>query len=75
VPGIAGVLENIMEFIVEGMTCSHCVRAISEAVQRLGGTARVDLDRRTVTVDGALDREAVARAIEEEGYQVVGERD
>lgn len=63
-----------MEFTVEGMTCGHCVRAISEAVQRLGGTARVDLARRTVAVEGELEREAVVRAIEDEGYTVVGGR-
>lgn len=64
-----------MELTVEGMTCGHCVRAITEAVQRLGGTARVDLGRRTVEVEGGLDRDAVVQAIENEGYTVVAGRD
>lgn len=64
-----------MELTVEGMTCGHCVRAISEAVQRLGGTAQVDLARRTVVVEGGPEYEAVVRAIEDEGYTVIGSRD
>ena len=63
-----------MEFTVDVMTCGHCARAITEAVQRLGGTARVDLAQRTVTVDGIADRGAVVRAIEEEGYTVADGR-
>lgn len=62
-----------MKFNVEGMTCSHCERAISTAIERLGGRAHVDLAARTVAVDGVVDEAAVRTAIEEEGYQVMGQ--
>ena len=51
-----------MKFNVEGMTCSHCERAITRAVAALGGTARVDIAAGTVEVDGVTD-EARVRAI------------
>jgi copper chaperone len=69
---LPGPGESQMKFIVEGMTCSHCERAISKAVERLGGRAQVDLSGGTVAVDGAADEAAVRAAIEEEGYQVIG---
>ncbi len=59
-----------MRFEVEGMSCGHCVRAVSEAVARLGGVAQVDLPNGQVEVSGIRDAEAVRRAIEAEGYQV-----
>ncbi len=59
---------------VRGMSCQHCVRAVEEAVQAVAAGARVavDLDRGLVTVETAdgLDRERIARAIEEAGYEV-----
>jgi copper chaperone len=62
-----------MKFTVEGMTCSHCERAISKAIERLGGRAEVDLSAGTVAVDGVADEAAVRAAIEAEGYQVAGQ--
>lgn len=61
-----------MKFHVEGMTCSHCERAISNAVARLGGHAQVDLAAGTVVVDGVSDEAAARAVIEEEGYRVTG---
>lgn len=60
-----------MNLTVQGMTCGHCVAAISRAVDALGGRAQVDLTRGTVTVEGTTDVAAVRRAIEDEGYTVV----
>lgn len=60
-----------MNLTVQGMTCGHCVAAISRAVDALGGRAQVDLTRGTVTVEGTTDVAAVRRAIEDEGYKVV----
>ena len=59
-----------MKFNVEGMTCSHCDRAITRAVTALGGTARVDIAAGTVEVDGVTDEVRVRAAIEDEGYRV-----
>jgi copper chaperone len=61
-----------MKFNVEGMTCGHCVNAITRAVERIGARADVDLAGRTVSVTGASDAAAVREAIEREGYTVTG---
>lgn len=57
---------------VEGMSCGHCVRAVTEAVQEVapGAGVQVDLDAGMVRVDGPASPEAVAHAIEDAGYRV-----
>ena len=59
-------------FNVQGMTCGHCERAVIEAVKTLDPQAEVRVDRAAgkVEVQSAQPREAVARAIAEEGYAV-----
>ena len=56
---------------VEGMSCDHCVSAITAAVQPLPGVTRVDVDLAagTVTVSGTPDRTGVTAAIEDCGYE------
>lgn len=61
-----------MKLKVEGMTCSHCERAITRAVTALGGTAYVDVGGGVVVVDGVGDLVLVQNAIEQAGYRVVG---
>jgi copper chaperone len=60
------------QFHVEGMTCQHCVRAVTRAVQQLDAQAavQVDLKAATVTVDSTQPRLRIAEAIREEGYPV-----
>ena len=57
---------------VSGMTCGHCVAAVSKAVGAVPGAGEVavDLDRGQVTVQGNPDPGAVRDAIAEEGYEV-----
>ena len=57
---------------VSGMTCGHCVSAVSRAVRAVPGTedVAVDLDRGEVAVRGNPDPGAVRAAIAEEGYAV-----
>ncbi len=62
---------------VSGMSCEHCNEAVKRAVRRVPGIGFVDADYRQNRVlieydPQATDLEAVYRAIEEEGYQVVG---
>ncbi|MED7670901.1 heavy-metal-associated domain-containing protein [Pseudomonas moraviensis subsp. stanleyae] len=59
-------------FNVQGMSCGHCVKAITQAVQALDPAAsvRVDLAAREVGVESALNEEQVIEAIREEGYEV-----
>lgn len=59
-------------FKVQGMSCGHCVRAITQAVQSLDKAAEVQVDLATgeVRVASRLAEEPVMAAIREEGYQV-----
>ncbi len=60
------------EFHVEGMTCGHCERAVTNAVHEVDASAQVQIDRtqKKVVVQSAAEREALRHAIAEEGYQV-----
>ena len=60
------------QFQVQGMTCGHCERAVTSAIQQLDPQAQVRIDRahNRVDVDSTQPREALAAAIAEEGYQV-----
>ena len=60
------------QFEVQGMTCGHCERAVTNAIQELDPQAQVRIDRaqNRVDVDSSQPREALAAAIAEEGYQV-----
>ena len=60
----------MMNFQVEGMSCEHCRSAVSAAIRKVSPQARVgvDLDSGQVAVSEAGDREAVATAIRQAGY-------
>ena len=61
-------------YAVEGMSCEHCVAAVTGEVTRIPGVSgvTVDLAANTVTVTGdPLDDAAVAAAIDEAGYAVM----
>ena len=59
-------------FTVTGMTCGHCERAVTQALQRLDPKAQVSIDRQAqrVQVSSELTRQALAQAIADEGYGV-----
>jgi copper chaperone len=70
-----GFLESdIMNqiFTVEGMTCGHCEKAVTKALLALDAQAKVVIDRaqNKVQVESEQAREALARAIADEGYRV-----
>ena len=61
---------------VEGMSCSHCEKAVKNAVGALDGvtSVNVDLAQKTVVVEydpGKVSPDSFKLAIEEEGYKVV----
>ena len=58
-------------FIVQGMSCGHCVKAITQAVQAKDPVAdvRIDLGTKTVQVQSSLPADAVVEVIKEEGYE------
>jgi copper chaperone len=59
-------------FVVEGMTCGHCEKSVTKALLVLDPLAKVLIDRTNnkVQVDSDQPREALARAISEDGYRV-----
>ncbi|MGE0498342.1 MAG: heavy-metal-associated domain-containing protein [Ramlibacter sp.] len=59
-------------FNVQGMTCGHCERAVTQAVKSVDPAAEVKVDRAAGKVDVQSDqpRDAIARAIADEGYAV-----
>ena len=63
-------------FIVHGMTCSHCVAAVTAEVSKLANVNDVDVDLAsgavTVHSEGSVDPAAFAAAIDEAGYEVSG---
>ncbi len=59
-------------FKVQGMSCGHCVRALTQALQARDPQAevQVDLDTGEVRVASHLPRAEVLQAIQAEGYAV-----
>jgi copper chaperone len=63
-------------YTVTGMTCAHCVAAVTEEVGALPGVTSVEVDlgsgALTVTSDAPVDDAAVAAAVDEAGYALAG---
>ncbi|MEU1842329.1 heavy-metal-associated domain-containing protein [Micromonospora sediminicola] len=61
---------------VRGMTCGHCVTAVSTELNALPDVTDVQIDlatgRVTVTSRSPLDADAVRAAVDEAGYDLVG---
>lgn len=63
-------------YSVSGMTCDHCVRAVTTELVLVPGVRSVDVDLAegavTVTSDGPLDLDVVREAVDEAGYSLEG---
>jgi copper ion binding protein len=62
-------------YAVSGMTCEHCVAAVTEEVGGVPGVTAVDVDLASgsVAVRGAsFTDDAISGAVAEAGYEVVG---
>lgn len=61
-------------YTVTGMTCQHCVNAVTEELSGIEGVTGVDVDltsgRVTVTSRSAVDDTSVAAAVDEAGYEL-----
>lgn len=59
-------------FTVIGMSCGHCERAVTQAVQRVDPGAQIQINRsaQEVKVNSEQPRQNLAQAITEEGYEV-----
>ena len=60
---------------VKGMTCGHCVSAVTEEITKIEGVNAVDIDlptgNVTVTSESPLGDDTVRAAVDEAGYELV----
>ena len=57
---------------IEGMTCSHCVKAVTEALAEVPGVDKVievNLEQGQAEVSGNADSAALVSAVAEAGYE------
>ena len=68
-------MSSTTTYTVAGMTCSHCVAAVTEEVTQVPGVTDVQVDLAsgalTVSSEAAVDEAAVAAAVDEAGYELV----
>ena len=64
--------ENVIA--VTGMTCSHCVNAVSAEISKIAGVSAVEVDleagKVTITADPQPDQNLLRAAVEEAGYEL-----
>ena len=67
-------LAVIATYKVLGMTCSHCVAAVTSELMAVPGVSNVDVNLETgdvvVTATRGINRETVNSAIDEAGYEL-----
>jgi copper chaperone len=57
---------------IKGMTCQHCVKAVTRALGKVPGVTAVlavDLQQARAQIEGAPDEQAVIAAVRDEGYE------
>ena len=63
-------------YAINGMTCDHCVRAVTTEVAMVPGVTGVHVDlaagTATVTADGPVADADIAAAVSEAGYELAG---
>lgn len=68
-------MSTTTTYKVQGMSCEHCVRAVSAEVGGLDGVTAVEVDLASgevaVTSEAPLDEAAVRDAVDEAGYELV----
>jgi copper chaperone len=61
------------ELKVEGMSCGHCVKSVTNSVLEVDRAAKVNVDLagQTVRVESSAGLDAIKAAISEAGYPVL----
>ena len=61
----------MLKLKVEGMTCNHCVMAVTKALKKVPGVDEVNAtpDNGEALVEGTVDHKPIVQAVEEEGYK------
>lgn len=70
--GTEGLGKMEERFHVAGMSCGHCTRSVTQAVQAVdpGAQVAVDLKSKMVVVNGAVERSRMEAAIVDAGYEI-----
>jgi len=63
-------MSNVVELIITGMTCNHCVASATKALEAVPGvdSAEVTLEPGGAVVKGDADVNALTAAVKEAGY-------
>lgn len=61
----------MIQFNIPSMSCGHCVKAVTQAVQEVDPQAKVtiDLGTKQVQVDSQADRQKIVESLVEAGYR------
>jgi copper chaperone len=64
----------MIQFNVEGMSCQHCVAAVTRAIHERDAAAQVQVDLQAgrVSVQSSQSTDALRAAIDDAGYTVTG---
>ncbi len=69
--------ENIImkkTLIIEGMSCNHCVNAVTKALKSIKGvigvSVKTDMKTAVIELNGTVTDDTIKTAVEEAGYQV-----
>lgn len=64
---------DTMKMKIDGMSCQHCVKHVTEALEEIEGLSdiKVDLESGTATASGNVDAQIIKNAIEEAGYNLI----
>ena len=70
-------MSTTSTYSVAGMTCNHCVKAVTDELSALDGVTSVEValaddgpSAVTVTSEQPLEESAVAAAVDEAGYEL-----
>ena len=60
----------MIEFLVNDMTCGHCMNVITKALKDIDASAYINIDiaAHTVRVESTLPAEELAQAMRDAGY-------
>jgi len=74
-------MTTTTDYLVNGMTCGHCVSSVTEELSELAGVENVAVDLNAggtstvhITSETPLDADAVRAAVEEAGYSLAPTR-
>ncbi len=71
-PELGGEMTN-KTFLIEGMTCNHCVANVKDSLIKIDGVqnVRINLAKKNAVVDGDYSSDEIKAAIIKAGYKVV----